>query len=105
MSTSPTQLTLRKWRNAGYRVAIVERWNPHVKIRQDLFGIIDVLCVGNGETVGVQSTSYSNTSARIRKIEDQPELVADLRDAGWRIIVEGWRKPKYRWECREVDIS
>lgn len=105
MSASPTELTLRKWRKAGYLCAVVEKWNPHVKIRQDLFGCIDVLAVGPGGTVGIQSTSDTNLAKRVRKIEDMPETVAALRDAGWRIICEGWKKPKHRWECREIDVS
>lgn len=105
MTTSPTQLTLKKWKKAGYICAVVEKWNPHAKIRQDLFGCIDVLAVGADGTIGIQSTSYSNISARVRKIEDMPEIVAALRAAGWTIIVEGWRKPKNRWECRQVDVS
>lgn len=105
MAMSPTQLTLRKWRKAGYLCAVVEKWNPHVQRRQDLFGFIDVLCVGNGETVGIQSTSDSHVSHRVRKIEDEPENVASLRDANWRVIVEGWKKVSNRWQCREVDVS
>ena len=105
MATSPTQLTLKKWRNAGYNAAVVERWNPHARIRQDLFGFVDVLCVGNGETVAIQTTSYKNVASRVRKVEDMPETVESLRDAGWRIIVEGWHKPGHRWLCREVDVS
>lgn len=105
MSASPTELTLKKWRKAGYLCAVVENWNPHVKIRQDLFGCIDVLAVGNGETVGIQSTSNRNVSARVRKIENMPETVAALRDSNWRIVIEGWKKPAHRWECREVDVS
>jgi len=105
VATSPTQLTLRKWRKAGYNAAVVERWNPHARIRQDLFGFVDVLCVGNGETVAIQTTSYKNVASRVRKVEDMPETVESLRDAGWRIIVEGWHKPGHRWLCREVDVS
>ena len=105
MSLSPTQLTLRKWRNAGYMSAVVEKWNPHAKIRQDLFGCIDVVAVGNGETVGIQSTSDGNVSARVKKIENMPETVATLRDANWRIVVEGWKKKKNRWSNREIDVS
>lgn len=104
MSTSPTQLTLRALRKAGYTAAVVEHWNPHAKIRQDLFGIVDVLAVGNGETVAVQCTSYPNVPSRVRKFADC-EAIGDMRDAGWRLLVHGWRKPKHRWECREVDVS
>ena len=101
---SPTQLTLKRLRGLGYRCAIVEKWNSHVKIRQDLFGIIDVLAVGNGETVAVQCTTYTNVSSRVKKIADS-DAIDDIRDAGWKVLVHGWRKPKHRWECREVDVS
>ncbi len=102
---SPTQLTLRKWRRAGYLAAVVEHWNPHVRIRQDLFGCIDVIAVGNGETVGIQSTTAKNAAARVKKIEDMPETVAALRNGDWRIIVEGWKKTGSRWTCKETDVS
>ena len=105
MSLTPTQLTLRKWRAAGYLCAVVEKWNPHARIRQDLFGCIDVLAVGNGETIGIQSTSYTNVSARVRKVEDMPETVERLREGGWRVVIEGWRKVGGRWKDRQVDVS
>ncbi len=104
MATSPTQRTLTRWRNMGYRAEVVERWLKGANVRKDLFGCIDVLAVKNGETVGIQSTSYSHVSERVAKIKEMPETLADLKAAGWRIIVEGWRKPKHRWECREVEL-
>lgn len=100
MSKSPTQRTLAELRKRGYRAQVVERWNPFARIRQDLFGVIDVVAVGNGETVGVQATSLSNVSARVRKIADA-EAVPDLRKSGWRILVWGWDGAK----LREVDCS
>ena len=104
MPMSPTQLTLRELRKQGYTAAVVERWNPHVNIRQDLFGCIDVLAVGNGETVAVQCTSYSHVAERERKLAEA-EAIGDMREAGWRILVHGWHKPRHRWVCREVDCS
>jgi hypothetical protein len=41
MATSPTQLSLKKLREEGYTVAVVEHWNSFARIRQDLFGFID----------------------------------------------------------------
>lgn len=106
MAKSPTENTLSKWRKAGYLCQVVEKWNPHARIRQDLYGFIDVLAVGESETVGIQTTSISHLSTRIKKIEDECfESVAVLRKAGWRIVVEGWHKPKHRWVCKEVDVS
>ena len=104
MSMSPTQLTLRHFRRLEYTAEVVEWWNPWAKCRQDLFGIVDVLAVGNGETVAIQCTSYPNISARVKKIADA-DAVPDMREAGWRILVQGWHKKKNKWVCREVDCS
>ena len=38
MKTSPMQRSLKHLRDAGWTCAIVEHWNLHAKIRQDLFG-------------------------------------------------------------------
>jgi hypothetical protein len=103
--SSPTQRSLADLRKRYPLVAVVEKWNPHARIRQDLFGIIDIVCVGPDGTCGVQSTSGSNVSARIRKMMESPALPL-LRDAGWRILVQGWTKGKTgRYTLREVDIS
>ena len=99
-----TQLTLDHLRKAGYQlVQVVERWNAFARVRQDLFQIIDVLAVGE-DIVGVQTTTASNVSKRVRKITDS-EALPILRKAGIRVVVHGWRKRKGRWVLREVDIS
>ncbi|MDH5183638.1 MAG: hypothetical protein OEX12_07060 [Gammaproteobacteria bacterium] len=104
MATSPTQLTLKKLRKEGYLAAVTEHWNPFAKIRQDLFGFVDVLGVSEKGTIAVQATSYSNMSARVKKIEDHDNL-RWVREAGWQIEVWGWHKIKNRWQVRVVDIS
>lgn len=101
---SPTQRSKKHLEEQGYRVAIVEHWNAYARIRQDLFGFVDLLAIREGETLAVQTTSGSNVSARVRKIEEHENLAA-VRKAGWRIAVHGWRKLKGRWALREVDIS
>jgi hypothetical protein len=90
-------------RERGYLAAVVERWNPYAKVRQDLFGVIDVVAVGD-DVVGVQATSASNVSKRVAKITDSPALPI-LRKAGIRVLVHGWAKRKGRWTLREVDVS
>lgn len=103
--TSPTQRSLAKLRADGYTVAIVERWNPHAKIRQDLFGFIDLLAIREGETLAVQSCSGTDVSKRVAKIADA-DCVGAVRKAGWRIVVHGWvKRASGKWECREVDCS
>ena len=89
----------------GWTAAVVEHWNPHARIRQDLLGIVDVLAFGDGEVLAVQATSADNVAARVRKIADHENTPA-LRRAGVRIEVWGWRKrPNGHWEARVADCS
>lgn len=106
MAASPTQNTLAELRKRGYRAEVVERWNPHARVRNDLFGFVDVLAIGPSGTLAVQATSYGNMSARVRKITEQcTDALADVRAAGWAIEVWGWRKVNGRWTLRVVDVS
>jgi len=103
-SLSPTQRSLAYLREQGYMVAIVERWNPHARIRQDLWGWCDLLAIRKNEVLAVQVTA-SAVSERIKKIQES-ETVAAVRDAGIRIEVHGWRKnSKGRYVLRIEDIS
>lgn len=104
MATSPTQLSLKLMKERGYKCEITEKWNQFARIRQDLFGFIDVLCLGDGEVIGVQTTSYSNMSARVKKIREH-ENFAKVNAAGIRVIVHGWHKKGARWEVREVEVE
>ena len=101
---TPTQRSLAYLRAEGWQVAIVERWNPHARIRQDLFGVFDLLAVRDEVTMGVQVTS-TGVAARVKKIADS-DMVPALRRAGWTVMVHGWRKSaKGRYVLREVDCS
>lgn len=100
---SPTQLTLRKLREDGYICKTVEHWNPFAKIRQDLWGF-DVIAVKRGEAVFVQCTTAPNIASRINKLADM-ETTGKLREAGFRLLVWGWKKVKNRWQVVERDIS
>ena len=105
--TSPTQRTLARLKKEDYDlVAITERWNPFARIRQDLFGIIDILAIKDGDTVATPGyTSYSNISARVNKITESSALPF-LRSAGWTILCEGWKKEKNgRYTSKIVDLS
>lgn len=106
MTLSPTKLTLRHLRDQGWPlVEVVEHWNPHARIRQDLFGFIDVLAVGPNGVLAVQTTSVGEVSRRVNKIADHPNTPA-VREAGISIHVHGWQKKKGRWVlAREVDVS
>lgn len=130
--TSPTQRSLKWLRDQGMTAEVVERWNPHAKVRHDLFGSIDIValfdspmpprmcdppafehcwCLDQGRTIGVQATSGSNVSARIAKILAEPRMRLWIK-CGNRLVVHGWRKLKVkrggkavRWELREEEIT
>lgn len=101
---SPTERSLKYLRAQGYTATVTERWNPFARIRQDLFGIIDILAVKRGETLGVQCTSHDNVSARVNKIADH-ESTPKLREAGWKLEVHGWKKGARLPAPRIVDCS
>ena len=109
--SSPTQLSLKELRKTCDLVQVVEVWNHHAFIRQDLFGIIDILAIRGGDTIAVQCTSRGNMNARIRKMSESDAL-PHLRKAGWTILAHGWAKRKVkrggvatRNELMEVDLS
>lgn len=90
---SPTQRTLKHFRDLGYMVQVVEKYNAHSRKRHDLFGFGDVLAIGEGRTVMVQVTSGSNVAARMTKIKGECREQAMLwLQAGNEIEVHGWRK-------------
>lgn len=105
MATSPTQRSLKHLREQGYAVAVTEKWNPHARIRQDLFGFIDMLAIKDGQTLAIQTTSASAFAARKAKIQGHENLPVVLL-AGWKVIVHGWRKnSKNKWVLREEVVS
>lgn len=92
MSSSPTQRTLKALRDEGYLTEVVERWNPHANIRQDLFGWIDIIAIKPGQILAVQATSYSNHSARVKKLKtERQEQVGEWLSAGGLAEVWSWR--------------
>jgi hypothetical protein len=91
--------TCKALQELGYTTEVVEHWNSFARVRNDLFGFIDVLAVGNGETLGVQVTSRSNMSSRALKIRLSPVLPV-LLEAGWGVEVWGWYKEGSRWKLK-----
>lgn len=113
---SPTQRTLKSQREQGRLCAIAER---SVKIpglpyplKQDLFGIIDVIALDPVEgIIGVQSCG-SDYAAHMRKMTEvdedlpdkekfvrgtqltRPELCLEWLKAGGRLELWGWRRIK-----------
>lgn len=106
---TPTARSLKELRDDGWMAAVVERWNKFAKVRQDLFGFIDILAVKGDKTLAVQATSGTNVSARIKKICENQGASFWLESPNRFIEVHGWRKVGPRgkrklWECRVIDI-
>ena len=102
---SPTQLSLAQLRADGWFCWITEHWNSYARIRQDLWGFVDIIALKPNQILGVQTTTASNMSARVKKIADH-ENVGAVRDAGWTIHVHGWHQDeKKKWHCKVKDVS
>lgn len=92
---SPTQRTLRELKQRGCHCGIVERFNRFAGehgIRQDLFGIIDLVALYPNNIAGIQCCG-SDFAAHDRKISESDMAIEWLRSGG---ILElwGWRKVK-----------
>lgn len=112
--TSPTQRALAELKKRGWPAAITEHWNQYAHIRQDLFGVFDLLAIrpaqfGKEETgptmhtpefqagiswtnqvleraaiLGIQVTSAANRAARRDKLQAWAHLKA-WRTAGGEV--------------------
>jgi hypothetical protein len=116
---SNTQRTLRELRDRGFAAAVVEKWNSFAKrggsgqdgggpfgVRQDLFGIVDILVLDLARGfVGVQVCSVGTQAAHIRKLTETC-AGASLRwldTPGGFLEVWAWSKKKlFRGSKRSV---
>jgi len=113
---SRVQRSMKKMRDEGYTCRVVEHWNPYAHIRQDLFGIIDILCIKKGEPViGLQVTDMGGLPEHRRKAFDSSILPTWL-GTGSRFVLHGWDKRSKRnkdnkilkmktWQVKEEDIT
>jgi hypothetical protein len=88
--SSPTQKTLEYERGLGCDAQVVEYWNAFARKRVDLFRCIDVVSLDK-HVKGIQCTSRSNHSARMKKAQAQPEIVRWVR-CGAQFFVQSWKK-------------
>jgi len=95
--------TIRLLRSEGYIAQSVERYNYHAKRRVDLFSVIDVIAVHPGKqgVLGVQVTTASNLSSRVKKAIQTPELKTWLL-AGNRFEVHAWRKTPIKPKSKKM---
>lgn len=107
----PNQRTMCLYRDLGYRVWMVEKFNAHTKQRIDLYNCIDVLAIRGDETVGLQSCGASgDAAAHVRKILSNPLAVEWMEGANRKLIVVAWRKTGDRgkrklWRARVIELD
>jgi hypothetical protein len=101
VTESPNAATLALYRRMGYLVAHTETHSPYPKPHgrtHDLLGIFDHLAIMRDpqagavcipKVIGLQSTSMSNVSSRVKKIRSSPYYVEWL-GTGAEIHVIGW---------------
>lgn len=107
---TPSKRSLDLLRKQGYIVQVVEKWNAFSRTRIDLFGFIDIVAIKEGVkgVLGVQSTSYANRGARIKKIISIPASKIWL-STGNKILVHAWKKKKVGnrelWDPCEKEVT
>lgn len=108
---SPTQRALAFCKKNGWTAAIVERWNPYARVRQDLLGFADLVVLDGqgGGVLAVQVTSGSNHAARRTKTMAEPRaaswLAAPARIEVWSYSKRGVRGKRKLWELRRERIT
>ncbi len=93
---SPTQRTMKKLKEEGWRPGIVERFIGPLNIRVDLFHIIDIIAIQPGNILGVQSCGQSFSEHYRKLTEEHPDACWDWLQAGGQLELWGWRKLKVK---------
>jgi hypothetical protein len=107
--TSPTARALAELRKLGALAQVVERWSQFAKVRQDLFGFVDLLYVLGANIVAVQVTSGGNHASRKAKIVAEPRARVWLEAGGlielWSYSLKGKVGKRKLWSCRKEAIT
>lgn len=106
----PGARTMEHMCKDGFTVAMVERWNPHAMVRQDMFGFCDIVAMRAGAgIIAVQACAMGSRTARIAKILAEPRAKIWLQSGG-RIQVFAWRKltrgmVREKWVPKVTEIT
>jgi hypothetical protein len=113
-SLSPTQRTIRALKDQGRVHAVVERFLAHAGphgLRQDAFGLFDVIAIDTTSIVGIQCTSGACVPDHRRAILEN-EYAPLWIGAGGAIELWGWRKltvkrggKQKRWAARVIHFT
>lgn len=102
---SPTARTLQELRECGYTAQVVERYNAFARVRQDLFGCIDIVAMPPANyrldlIIGIQCCAGSSHAAHRDKIMLETRLVDWIR-CGGSFELWSWSKAGKRGERKE----
>jgi hypothetical protein len=86
-----TQKTLEYLTKQGYEAGVVEKWIMGANKRRDLFGVIDIVAMGHGMILGVQSSSYAGRKSHMEKILAEPRVRKWLVNGGHLLLIT-WKK-------------
>jgi hypothetical protein len=102
---TPTQRSLALLDKQGYTARVVEHWNHYAKVRQDLYGFIDIVALHPERqgVLGVQTTTAGNITARINKALLIPACKLWL-ECGNQIEFHGWEKLGGRWQLEKREF-
>lgn len=93
---TPTARTLKLFRDQDYLAEVVERNLPIPGrfCKLDFLGVIDLIAFkrASDEVIGVQATSASNLTARVKKALAEPRLWVWLQSKARRFLVVAWGK-------------
>lgn len=118
MPASPTQRTMQFFHKLEWEIWPAEYWCKFSNKRRDLGGFIDLVLLHEQRKlhVGLQVTTYSNVSARVKKIKTQRRRQArKWIYTGGAVQVWGWKEypdraedgpfKGCRWRPRIVEIT
>lgn len=109
MASLPTQRTIKILKKHGWQVQVVEKFNQFAKVRQDLFGFIDLLAMRHGILLGIQACAAGDMPKRRDKALALPNLKLWL-STGNMFEVWGWSKKGARnqtkhWALDRIPIE
>lgn len=106
---SPTSRSLAECKRRGWVAQVVERWNPHAKVRQDLFGCIDIVAITPAGILGIQACAGASHAARAAKMRAEPRASSWLNSGAflsvWSWAKRGARGEQKIWTLREEVIT
>lgn len=100
---TPTQRTIKYLREKDWTCDVVERWlknpkHPAGGFRKDMFGFGDIVAMGEGSIIAIQSCgqAFSEHNRKITEDEKVAENALLWIENGGRLILIGWRKVKLK---------